>query len=147
MEVIGAAFQRDVDGPAAGVPVLGIVGAGHDLEFLHRVHRRNVGHRAYAVVDGIVGRPVQQEFDRASDTSVDGPRSIGAVRERLLVESAAAGGSDAVCDCGQHDGVASIDGEVHHLTVVDHHAAIALLGVNQRGFRRNRDPVRLRANL
>jgi hypothetical protein len=38
VEVLGAALQDRVDRAAAGAPVLRVVGVGHDLEFLHRVH-------------------------------------------------------------------------------------------------------------
>ena len=146
MEGIGAAFQGNIDGTAAGVPVLSVVGAGHDFEFLHRVHRGDDGDRSHLVVDGIVGRAIQQEFDRAADAAVDGPRSVRAVRERLLVQSGAAGVNDAVGECGQHDRIAGIDGQIDHLLVVDQQSAIGLLRFGQqRRFRRNGNLLRLRA--
>src|SRR5678815_2233985 len=69
VERVGAALGRDARRPAGFVPVLRVLGAGFDLELLHRV--REGQREVVTVVDVVMQRAVQQVCDAERRTSAD----------------------------------------------------------------------------
>ena len=125
VEFIGAAFERNIDGAAAGAPVFGVISAGLNFEFGGGVLAHGDGEvGGTGVLHADVGDSVEQEVVGEPLTAVDvevfhavvvpGTFGIGGFR----IGPGNAGGEQ-----GQHDGVAAQDGCVDHGLAVDDLAA------------------------
>lgn len=107
VKAVGAAFEDDVNGAAAGAAVLGVVGVGLDFELLNGVDRGDVGEVVAAGL-GVVGGAVEEEFGVAVG-AVYAPFGDGAVVEGALVGEGAIE-VDAGDEGGEHEGVSAVEG-------------------------------------
>ena len=147
VQLIGSALHRHRHHAASVAAILRIVGAGHHLELLHRVHRRHVRDAVRCLVDHVVRRAIEQELRARRDAAVNRPARKSAIRKARERGVVGRRPDHAWRQRGQHDGNPRQDRQPAHVPLTHHQTAIRLLRVEQLRLRGDSDRLRLRSHL
>ena len=140
MQIIGAGFRHHVDMDSHVGAVLRAIGAGLDLHFLHRVHRRARRRRGDQVVDNAdaVERNAVGDFaSTGTDEVLPGGHAVGGLEARQGTGS----------DRGQFQGVAPVERQFRHVADADCFRNAGVVGLDGGGRTFDVDGLRHVANL